>query len=111
MRLDIFSNGMITASPYICTKKELRDRIIPVPELRSTAAAYSPSWYASTIGDGGLNFSVRYGKRWDPAAIAAAVISLERSLLGHDSITERFRGISTGRLWRRRLCASRLSTS
>ena len=25
----------------------------------------------STIGAGGLNFSVRNGKRWNPAAIAA----------------------------------------
>ena len=34
------------------------------------AAAYSTT-VRSTIGDGGLNFSVRNGKRWDPAAIAA----------------------------------------
>ena len=27
----------------------------------------------STIGDGGLNFSVRDGKRWDPASIAAFI--------------------------------------
>ena len=26
--------------------------------------------HCSTIGAGGLNFSVRNGKRWDPAAIA-----------------------------------------
>ena len=29
----------------------------------------SPALHCSTIGDGGLNFSVRNGKRWDPAAI------------------------------------------
>ena len=34
------------------------------------AAAYSPALHCSTIGDGGLNFSVRNGKRWDTAAIA-----------------------------------------
>ena len=34
-----------------------------------TAATYSPT-IRSTIGAGGLNFSVRNGKRWDPAAIA-----------------------------------------
>ena len=34
------------------------------------AATYSPA-VRSTIGDGGLNFSVRNGKRWDPAAITA----------------------------------------
>ena len=33
------------------------------------AATYSPTLYCSTIGAGGLNFSVRNGKRWDPAAI------------------------------------------
>ena len=38
-----------------------------------TAAAYSPALTGSTIGDGGLNFSVRDGKRWDPASIAAFI--------------------------------------
>ena len=33
------------------------------------AASYSPTLHCSTIGAGGLNFSVRNGKRWDPAAI------------------------------------------
>ena len=33
------------------------------------AATYSPT-ISSTIGASGLNFSVRDGKRWDPAAIA-----------------------------------------
>src|SRR5574344_2706600 len=33
------------------------------------AATYSPALHCSTIGAGGLNFSVRNGKRWDPAAI------------------------------------------
>ena len=31
--------------------------------------SYSPALHCSTIGAGGLNFSVRNGKRWDPAAI------------------------------------------
>ena len=35
------------------------------------AATYSPALVRSTIGAGGLNFSVRDGKRWGPAAIAA----------------------------------------
>ena len=38
--------------------------------LKKKAATYSPALHCSTIGDGGLNFSVRDGKRWDPAAIA-----------------------------------------
>ena len=37
------------------------------------AATYSPA-VRSTIGAGGLNFSVRDGKRCDPAAIAACVL-------------------------------------
>ena len=38
---------------------------------RQVAATYSPTLVRSTIGAGGLNFSVRDGKRWGPAAIAA----------------------------------------
>ena len=38
--------------------------------LIKEAATYSPALHCSTIGAGGLNFSVRDGKRWDPAAIA-----------------------------------------
>ena len=37
--------------------------------FRKVAASYSPALHCSTIGAGGLNFSVRNGKRWDPAAI------------------------------------------
>ncbi len=37
------------------------------------AATYSPTWYSSTIGASGLNFSVRNGKRWNPAAIATLI--------------------------------------
>ena len=47
--------------------------------LQRTAAAYSPTWWGSTIGDGGLNFSVRNGKRWYPAAIATAVYYLRET--------------------------------
>ena len=36
--------------------------------LDRMAATYSPTLLCSTIGAGGLNFSVRNGKRWDPAA-------------------------------------------
>ena len=37
------------------------------------AATCSPACQGSTIGAGGLNFSVRDGKRWDTAAIAAII--------------------------------------
>ena len=77
---------------------------------RRTAAAYSPTWWGSTIGDGGLNFSVRNGKRWFPAAIATAICYLRETTRisnGQDlfatykaylSPQERSRAISTGRL-------------
>ena len=40
------------------------------------AATYSPTWYSSTIGANGLNFSVRNGKRWNPVAIATLISQL-----------------------------------
>ena len=36
---------------------------------------YLLSHLRSTIGAGGLNFSVRDGKRWDPATIATLMIT------------------------------------
>ena len=45
-------------------------------EFRRTAAAYSPAWSGSTIGDDGLSFSVRNGKRRFPVAIATAIYNL-----------------------------------
>ena len=37
--------------------------------LLEVAATYSPTFYCSTIGVNGLNFSVRNGKRWNLTAI------------------------------------------
>ena len=37
--------------------------------VRKEAATYSPALHCSTIGASRLNFSVRNGKRWNPAAI------------------------------------------
>ena len=37
--------------------------------LKKLAITYSPTLHRSTIGASGLNFSVRDGKRWYPAAI------------------------------------------
>ena len=45
-------------------------------DFRKAAAAYSPTWWGSTIGASELNFSVRYGKRWFLTAITAAVCYL-----------------------------------
>ena len=47
-------------------KKEAPD--IGLKPLEKMAATYSPT-IRSTIGDAGLNFSVRNGKRWNPGAI------------------------------------------
>ena len=51
-------------------------------DLRITAAAYSPNWWGSTIGDGELNFSVRNGKRWFLTAIATAIYYVRESISG-----------------------------
>ena len=60
---------------------------------RRTAATYSPNWCVSTIGAHGLNFSVRYGKRWDPAAKATAIFYLrDYSLAQHLSLTRKISG-------------------
>ena len=76
--------------------------------------------FGSTIGVGGFNFSVRNGKRWGTAAIAAGMFPgsaeqtadtlCRRETQGHKLQERTFRAISTGRLWRRRLYTSRLST-
>ena len=86
------------------------------PGPRRTAATYSPTWWGSTIGDGGLNFSVRNGKRWIPTAITTAICFLREnnfssstrfSILDPQTSSlrfhilcprERFRAISTGQL-------------
>ena len=48
------------ALEHCCSRASLEEKV---------AASYSPALHCSTIGAGGLNFSVRNGKRWDPAAI------------------------------------------
>ena len=51
------------------TKKSLENIAILKALVSKEAAAYSPALHCSTIGASGLNFSVRNGKRWNPAAI------------------------------------------
>ena len=50
-------------------QKKSPDDITTIRTHRKVAASYSPTLHCSTIGADGLNFSVRNGKRWDPAAI------------------------------------------
>ena len=64
------------------TDRHIRKRVRPVftsRTLRRTAATYSPTWSGSTIGDDGLSFSVRKGKRRFPVAIATAVYNLREN--------------------------------
>ena len=63
------------AEPGTGTKKRSPGRHETSGAPRGTAATYSPNWCVSTIGARGLNCSVRYGKRWDPAAKATANIT------------------------------------
>ena len=46
------------------------------PEVRRTAATYSPNWCVSTIGADELNGSVRDGKRWILIALTTAICYL-----------------------------------
>ena len=62
--------------PHPGTKKEVPTECYFNRDFRKAAAAYSPTWWGSTIGASELNFSVRYGKRWFLTAITAAVYYL-----------------------------------
>ena len=57
-----------------------------VRDFRRTAATYSPSWWASTIGADELNGSVRDGKRWILIALTTAIFYLRDYTLGFDSL-------------------------
>ena len=91
------------------TDRHIRKRVRPVftgRTLRRTAATYSPTWSGSTIGDDGLSFSVRNGKRRFPVAIATALYNLRENSRKtsktlpwlHFPLKERSRAISTGQL-------------
>ena len=61
-----------TESPTAGSSMEGKKAGVPLPEAKGSrrgtpekgAATYSPALRRSTIGAGGLNFSVRDGKRW-----------------------------------------------
>ena len=54
---------------YLQRKRSSSDESDELLCMKKKAASYSPALLCSTIGAGGLNFSVRDGKRWDTAAI------------------------------------------
>ena len=59
--------------------------------FKKKAASYSPALHCSTIGAGGLNFSVRNGKRWDTAAITTWNVSFHYTPLSGILRQERVR--------------------
>ena len=74
----------LRCSPHGADAPSRRREIKKEPRLhccnrgsRSVATTYSPTWWCSTIGAAGLNFSVRDGMRWCPGALTATVY-LER---------------------------------
>ena len=80
------------------TKKEVPTECYFNRDFRKAAAAYSPTWWGSTIGASELNFSVRYGKRWILTAITTAVYYLREITKYSVWLLKRSRAISTGRL-------------
>ena len=60
-------------APPRAQKKEAPTECYFNRDFRKAAAAYSPTWWGSTIGASELNFSVRDGKRWILTAITAAI--------------------------------------
>ena len=52
-------------------KSESPKLCLELSRSKKAAMTYSPTTKCSTIGAGGLNFSVRDGKRWNPNAMIA----------------------------------------
>ena len=70
-----FNHDVILYKRLIISIQKKSTRILP-DALSKLAATYSPTWYSSTIGANGLNFSVRDGKRWIPVAITTIIYHL-----------------------------------
>ena len=65
-----YDGGALSLSlSYLQRKRSSSDESDELLCMKKKAASYSPALLCSTIGAGGLNFSVRDGKRWDTAAI------------------------------------------
>ena len=60
---------------HISTKEDYKKKTLRISSegLTKLAATYFPTWYSSIIGTNGLNFSVRYGKRWIPIVITTII--------------------------------------
>ncbi len=82
-----------STTQHLGTKKEVPTECYFNRDFRKAAAAYSPTWWGSTIGASELNFSVRYGKRWFLTAITAAVFYLREISSGLKSwLTQKISG-------------------
>ena len=66
-----FLSGRYIVLPGSVYEKRTPGDCSPEVLCSKRAATYSPTLHRSTIGAGGLNFSVRNGKRWNTAAITA----------------------------------------
>ena len=68
--------------PFRFERSEKKERLgcKCIRAFQKAAAAYSPTWWGSTIGASELNFSVRYGKRWILTAITTAVFYLRETI-------------------------------
>ena len=66
--MDAPNYSVIPAFPEKHTKKRVSENNSETL-IWKEAATYSPALHCSTIGASRLNFSVRNGKRWNPAAI------------------------------------------
>ena len=103
------------------TKKEVLCRQMPAKDSLIKEGGDLLSHRRSTIGAGGLNFSVRNGKRWGPAAIATRMGRQDGKKGGRGdpdrghprahAQAERVRAISKARLRRHRPYTCLLSTS
>ena len=65
----MFGNILTSPGRWHNKKSPLKTAVLRGLSIKKEAAAYSPALHCSTIGVSGLNFSVRNGKRWDPATI------------------------------------------
>ena len=80
--VDLLGDGGYVMEPFRFERGEKKERLgcKCIRAFRKAAAAYSPTWWGSTIGASELNFSVRYGKRWILTAITTAVFYLRETI-------------------------------
>lgn len=63
----LLSCSLVVSQIYSLTSTKKKSLAFQRSSRFNLAATYFPTWYSSIIGDAGLNFSVRNGKRCSPA--------------------------------------------